>query len=134
MGQGSAFLMRGAESFCSGLTAPRGAVLESLVMLISVASGAGPRDTKSGSSLHLGVAPACSSFRGSHRKSVPNRAFCHPGRGHHQGSCLLLGSGIWGRAGEGGTIFLSGLNVIFEFCPKGDKDGSVLEKCVLETF
>ena len=35
-------------------------------------------------------------------------------------------------AGEGGTIFLSGLNVIFEFCSKGDEDGSVLEKCVLE--
>lgn len=33
----------------------------------------------------------------------------------------------------GGTIFLSDLNVNFEFCLKGDEDASELEKCVLES-
>lgn len=33
----------------------------------------------------------------------------------------------------GGRIFLSGLNVIFEFCLKGDEDGSELEKCALKS-
>ena len=65
----------------------------------------------------------------------PDRAFCHslrcsPGTGHHQGSCLLLRTAI---LGSGGTIFLSDLNVNFEFCLKRDEDASELEKCVLES-
>lgn len=106
-------------------------------MLISIASSAGPGDTKSGSSLYSGVAPAGSSFRESHSKTLcPDRAFrhplqCFPWDRTPSGLMFIAESRNFGQ--WGGAVFLSGFNVNFEFCLKGDEDASELEKCVLES-
>lgn len=104
--------------------------MESLVLLISVTSSAGPRDTKS-------VPVFVREWRllAHHSRGVTGKvSLTEPSTTLGEGT-IRAHVYCWEQkfgAGEGGTIFLSGLNVIFEFCPKGDEDGSELEKCFLE--